>query len=334
MKIVAISNPHFTGVTVATKAVCHEYVPAPHLTDAGQVMELARAIMLANPDVLVIGGWSKGYVELLQHIETKRNFPVVSVYHSSLFHGAAFADEIFWGQMERAYNSGLTDVMGYVQPQTAEYYQWIKRIPAVWVPHTFPPQPQVSPSKVFRIGVFGGTANILKNCYGALLVAKDFAHKEGGCEVIAPATYDQPREFFLNTLRSCSMLIHLSHLECYSNTIQEAWASGIPVIMSLASNALTTENRLLTPDESTALSVNNLYSGTDAMELYRKMLSVQSTWRPQSDEIYSTYANLYARTRAYLDALFTQVCKDYRAGRMRSEFSFPEPKDFWEIKEI
>lgn len=327
MKVVAISNPNFQGVTVATKAIAHEYIPVAHLEHGAHEVQALQAILGAKPDLLVVGGWSKGYLSLLRDLKLRRNFPVMSVYHGSLYHGAAFDDEDFWAQMELAYAGGFTDAMGFVQPQTADYYTLYRETPAVWVPHAFPPQPAVNRQDKFRIGIFGG-GGILKNCYGAAQVANDFAKNRDNCSVVTPYGYNQPREQFLQSMRTCSVVLQTSHLECYSNTILEAWSNGVPVIMSPANSGLLNQY-LLTGDELCNLVPSTfLSSGTDAVELYQAISRVHHCWLHNMEDIrcgaYEVYCALYARTCAYRTELFRRVCTGYRTGK----YEFPRPAGF------
>lgn len=313
MKILGISNPDFLGVSVATQAICTDWLPVPHMTAPHEWRKLTSAIFHANPQVLVVGGWSKGYTSLLTELrrEGHKDFPVLHVSHSTPFHGSYFHDDWRLPEFESAFKTGIVDLLGFVHPQTAEYYQKVRKTFAVFVPHAFTPARRpVEKQDIFRIGILG-SPQWYKNVEGALTVARDFEADHARVELVTSAGLNKPREAFLATLSSCSVLIHLSHLECYSNTVQEAWARGIPVITSPASCGLTRFNPLLSPKDVKVLSGLELDSGTDPIQLYRALKLVKDDWGSYSKEIYNSYQNLAANTSAYLGGVFTRLIKDY-----------------------
>lgn len=313
MKILGISNPSFTGVTLATKAHCTDWYGVASATAPGQAQLIAETAFKANPDLLIIGGWSPGYEAMLRELKRVKHFPVLGIYHSTLFHGESFADDVNWVQFEKAYRDGLMDLIGFVQPQTAEYYQKIRDSFAVFVPHSFKlKRPRAKKMATFKIGCFGGRTSWFKNTGGSIQVAKDFGRKHQNVEVVAPVMYDRPHEAFLSTISTCSCLIHVSHLECYSNTIQEAWMQGVPVITSSSSDGLINKNPLLPPSLKRGFSELQVTSNIDAMELYHKLEDVYTNWQAHSDFVCMAYSELAARTEIYTRALFTRIVNDYQ----------------------
>lgn len=137
MKILGISNPSFIGVSNATKAHCTDWYGVPAVTVPGQAQNIAEAAFHYRPDLMIIGGWSPGYDSMLRELKRTRNFPILGIYHSTVFHGETFADDINWVSFEKSYRDGLMDLIGFVQPQTAEYYQKVRNSFAVFVPHSF-----------------------------------------------------------------------------------------------------------------------------------------------------------------------------------------------------
>jgi hypothetical protein len=312
MRILGISNPDFLGVSVATRAICTDWLPAPHMASPHEWQQLASAIFHKGPDVLVVGGWSKGYIELLTELKRSGNkeFPILNVSHSTQFHGSYFHKDWQEPEFETAFKRGLVDLMGFVHPQTAEYYQKVRRTFAVWVPHAFPLQTKVVPPATFRIGILGAD-HWYKNTEGPKIIARDFAANHKNVEVVESPAYSRPQEAFLAMLRSCSVLVHLSHLECYSNTVQEAWARGIPVITSPSSSGLVSKNPLLTGGNKYTLSNLQLTSATEPMELYEKLLWVREGWGFESIAVHQAYRELCDRTAGYLNSVFVRLINDY-----------------------
>lgn len=313
MKILGISNPDFLGVSIATQAICTNWLPVPHMTAPHEWRKLTSTIFHSNPEVLVVGGWSKGYTSLLTELrrEGHKDFPVLHVSHSTPFHGSFFHDDWRAPEFENAFKTGLVDLLGFVHPQTAEYYQKVRKTFAVFVPHAFKPARQpVEKQSVFRIGILG-SPQWYKNVEGALTVARDFEADHTHVELVTSAGLNKPHEAFLATLNSCSVLIHLSHLECYSNTVQEAWARGIPVITSPASSGLTRYNPLLDIKDKKILGCLELDSATDPVQLYQTLKLVKDGWDGYSNVIYHSYKNLAHRTASYLEGMFLRLVKDY-----------------------
>lgn len=330
MKILGISNPNFVGVTVATKAICTDYVPVNHINHNTLTPTIAQTILKEDPDVLVIGGWSKGYGDLLTHLrERKRRFPVVGVYHGGLFHHNVFNDQLYFQQFLAAQKKGNIDVTGFVNPPTAEYFQKVRGEKKVaFVPHYFKPSKlRVDPKQIFRIGVFGGTANWVKNAGGAAVVAKDYVDNTPGCSLTTTNSYNQNRDMFLGTLSECSLLIHISHLECYSNLVQEGWARGIPVIYSAANDGLVSQNPLLTKEEKYQLNHLRMSCNIDAVELYDLITHVHKSWDGYSKCVYEIYQNLALRTENYLKELFNQIYRNHKRGGVRSPDFFIKALD-------
>lgn len=322
MKILGISNPAFSGVTVATRAICTEYMGVPHFQVRPQIGRIAEAIARQNPDLLLVGGWSTGYDELLSMLSRRRDFPVLSVYHSTVFHGSVFSDELYWKQFLLAKEHGHTDFIGFVQPQTAMYYHKIKKQLALFVPHFFKPESAAKNNKdVFRIGVFGGLNNYFKNTQGAFEVAHDYAKNVHGIGVVAPQEASQNREYFLrNTLEPCQLAIFISHLECYPNTVQECWARGIPVITSPACSGLIGENPLLNFVQKEALGELQLTCGTDAIELYGKITGAHVDWDRHSKVVHTIYKQLSHATETYVNQLFETLISGYQDRKYDTDF--------------
>src|SRR5574343_1481675 len=142
MKVVGISNGNFNGVTVATQANCHEWVDVRHLDNVSRAQLTVRSILEKEPDVLLVGGWSKGYTFLLQDIRQRRYIPTIGCYHGSLYHGTVFNDDVHQNNWLRAHQHKLFDKIAFVDPRTACYYTHIRKIDAAFLPHAFIPQPQ------------------------------------------------------------------------------------------------------------------------------------------------------------------------------------------------
>lgn len=320
-----ISNPNFIGVTVATKAICTDYAPVNHVNHSTLVPMIAQTILKEDPDVLVVGGWSKGYGDILAYLkERKRRFPVIGVYHGGLFHHNVFNDQLYFQQFLAAQKRGSIDVTGFVNPPTAEYFQKVRGERNVaFVPHYFKPlKLRVDLRYPFRIGVFGGTANWVKNAGGAAVVAQDYVNNTPNCALTTTNSYGQSRELFLGSVNECSLLIHISHLECYSNLVQEGWARGIPVIYSAASDGLVSQNPLLAKDEKYQLNHLRMESNIDAVELYDLITHVHRNWDKYSESVHDIYRKLAVRTENYLKELFDQVCRSHKKGGVRSSNFF------------
>lgn len=334
MKILGISNPSFTGVTVATRAICTDYFGIPHIQNIAHIKALVKTIQQVEPDLLVVGGWSQGYMELLADLQRVRNFPVIGIWHGTLFHGRVFNDEVYTLQLQQSHRRGEVDFLGFVQPQMAEYFQRVKKIDSLFVPHFFAMQPKIQKGIRFRVGIFGGTENIFKNAYGSLQVTKDFIERTPHCEVLAPPDNGIKHPAFLDIMKTCSVLVHLSYLECYSNIIQEAWARGIPVITSPACDGLTTKNPLMKYVDNTVIKALQLSSGTDAMELYDRLTSVQENWMDYSDGVHSMYKELSKLNEQYLNTLFRRIVRGFREKRYDLAFAknlFTEEGIDWKL---
>jgi hypothetical protein len=314
VRILGISNPNFLGVTVATKAVCTDWFPAAHMLKPYEWQQLATMIFHYGPDVLVVGGWSDGYTQLLTELRRNgnKNFPIINVSHSSLFHGSYFHKDWQSPEYETAFKTGLVDLMGFVHPQTAEYYQKVRETFAVWVPHAFKPRrnPAVERQTPFKIGVLG-SPQWFKNVEGPLIVARDFAARHKNVEVMTAPPAHIPQEAFLATVSTCSVLIHMSHLECYSNTVQEAWSRGVPVITSPSSYGLIDRNPLLTPIEKRTLKTLQVDGEIEPVQLYQRLNEVYAYWDSHSRDVHAVYTNLASRTAVYLHEVFSRLIKDF-----------------------
>lgn len=327
MKILGISNPNYMGVTIATKAICTDYLPLPDFKHTNQVTSVARAIIDYKPDILVVGGWSNGYTELLAHMKKIRKFPVIGVNHSTVFYGNVLGDLDLHRQYFASCVRKDIDIMAFVNPQMAEYYQVHKKIDAVWLPHYFPMKPKVEERSRFRIGVFGGTS-FVKNTAGAVAIAQDFASKQHNVEVVHPQTYDIKHESFLDILGQCSMVIHLSHLEAYSNVLQEAWSRGIPALYSVANDGLVSKNPLLTRREKEGFeNYFRLQNSNDPMQLAEGIRIIYGYWEQASDLVYQTYSNLTKRVENYTTNLFEVIARGYQNGGIYDTNAFAAPFD-------
>lgn len=313
MKILGISNPGFQGVTFATQAITEHYLGVPPVMHTSHIKPIIAKILKYEPDVLVVGGWSDGYGELLAELKKVRKFPVLGVYHSTPFHGVAFGDDVYLTQFHASHKKGDLDLIGFVHPPTAEYYQKIKKVPALFVPHAFEVQDRTEDAEYFRIGIFGGlTKNFYKNTAGAHAVARSFCERNEDCEIIAPANNDIPHEEFLKVLSRCSVVIQVSHLECYSNTIQEAWARGIPAIIGPANDGLTVSNPLLDGAQMYALGALSVNCSTDPMELYKAIERSKKHWLECSQLAHESYKVLAHRTKIYLDIMYHAIVTGFR----------------------
>lgn len=311
MRILGISNPTFVGVTVATKAVTTDYYPLLPLDNPAKAPNIANAIARWKPDVLVIGGWSAGYRSIVEELRRIRTFPILSIYHSTLFHGRFFGDEKYIPEIEKLLHTGLIDYMAYVHPDQVRFEQVVKKRLRLWVPHSFKMERQITPPKEFTIGILGGTGSLLKNSEGAIAVAQEYALHHPKTQVLFNQTYDKGHKNFLSVLANCSVIIHPSHLECYSNLMQEAWSLGVPVIYSRANLGLS-KSPLLQPHEQKILSSLCLDSATDPHEVYQKLIFVRETWQARSNEVYSTYKELTSRTEQYLTDLMIEIRNCYQ----------------------
>lgn len=322
VRIVGISNQEFIGVTVATQAVCDTFVPVPHLDNPGLVRRAATTVVQQRPDLLIVGGWSRGYGDLMSEISRAgRRFPVIAVSHGTVFHGRAFGDDIYWPQIDAAYSAGLIDILGFAQPHQASYAIEVQRRKAAWIPHSFDVRDRIAPpSRVFRIGVLGGAGSPLKNIEGAVLVAKDFAANHGSeVEVVVSTHYSKRRQEFLETLSRVHLLVHMSLLECYPNLLQEAWSMGIPTIQGGASDGLT-DSPLLSPSDTGFLQESELHSSCDALSLYSTIGWVRREWEHRSVTTHEIYRRLSESTTAYLSSIFAAVVADKKTESYSRRF--------------
>lgn len=313
LKILGISNPSFTGVTVATKAICTDYYPIGHQTDTLQIQRLAKAIVNFNPDVLVVGGWSRGYNFLVEFMRHHKKFPVIMVQHSHLFHGEYFGDNVYQPEIEACRKQKSIDLVAYVQPEMARYVQEYRGVQSAWIPHYFPIGDKAPRAQKFTIGVLGAMQSPLKNMYGCLQVAKDFKNNVGAdkVEIVLPNGNEMPH-LFLERIRRCSVLLHTSHLECYPNTVQEAWSVGVPVILSTASAGLY--NSPLTPTVWSGVSDLVVKNNNDPLELYDRIMRVYADYcsgSTYSDSVYTEYKTLSALAEVYTAKVLDAVHHGY-----------------------
>lgn len=331
MKILGISNQNFVGVTVATRAVCTDYYPVAHQNDALAAAHLGRQIAKVKPDLLIVGGWSQGYDTVLTEMNKYRSFPVINVYHSTIFHGSFFGDDMYYPQVTACHKRRELDFLGFVQPQQVNYYQKVRQEYALWVPHYFKQLTRVKKPKVFRIGVLGGTASWFKNGHGPTEVAKDYVQNVPGCEFVANHSYDKMHHHFMQLIASCSVLMHTSHLECYPNVVQEAWSMGVPVILSQASVGLI-DNPLLNFEERCLLKDMVVASNIDAYELYKTIEKIHKNWAHYSELVYGIHDKISRRAAVYTDKLFVKIIEGYRTRNFDRAFfrmPFEKPEELW-----
>lgn len=333
MKVLGLANPMFHGVQIATKAVSTDFCTAGHVTP-GVAQAIGKQIVDFNPDVLIVGGWSKGYdVILAAANERPRKFPVVNVFHGTMFHGSYFGGEQYLQEIDAAYRARHLDFKAYVHYPSAEYEREQRKNQALWLPHYFPMAKKVQRKPKFKIGLLGGTNSWYKNAEGPLQVAKDFASTVENVEVISSPAYDRSREKFLELLDTCSVLIHTSHIECYSNTIQEAWARGVPVITSRACRGLT-NSPLMSALENEALRGLEVGDAIDPNAIWGALVSAYTAWDSHSQHVHDLYAKLSKRARSYTTDVLTTMVQAWREKKPISahrvfDLPFKHRKDLW-----
>lgn len=314
MRILGVSNPTFVGVTVATKAIVTDYYPLSGIDVPGKAIGLAQAISRWKPDILVIGGWSTGYEHLVEELSKGRNFPILCVYHSTLFHGKFFGDDRYLKTIDSLLERRIIDWLGYVHPEQSRYEYKIRGKIRPWVPHAFKPKHQMENLSQFSIGVLGGTASSLKNTEGSMKVVEEYVKNNPGTQIISNQNYDKKHEQFLNVISRCSVVVHTSLLEAYSNLIQECWSMGIPAIFSPQCRGLS-ESPLLTRKESFLLNKLCVTATNNPYELYEMIDFVRLSWNARSNEVYGIYKDLYNRTNEYTAKLFTTMLELYHKRR-------------------
>jgi len=318
MKILGISNPEFIGVTVATKAICTSHYPVPHLDPGPQIARMAEVVLDQKPNLLTVGGWSRGYLELLEYLRRAgRKFPVICVHHGTVFHRQAFNDGIYRPQMDAAVTKGLIDLMGYVHPGEADYQRtFLKKRRTLWVPHAFPAspiEPRKHDLKHFRVGVLGGMTSVLKNTDGAIQVAEAWCRQYSGgtAEVVSQQAYDKPHAEFLHLLSSCDSLLHLSWLECYPNILQEAWGLGVPTLAGPASLGLM-HSPFFSPEVRQMLDLLTMKSTNDAFEVFEGLERILISGHDLRLRLWGIQKQLHASTNAYLWEMFQRIWDGYR----------------------
>lgn len=150
----------------------------------------------------------------------------------------------------------------------------------LFLPHAFEPRPRVSQADGFSVGLFGN-AQFHKNTEGPVTVIHDYPARNPPGELIPCQDFDHSHERRLETLRTCSVLAHASHLEADSNLVQEAWSMGLPVIFSSACSGLA-RSPLLAGEDQEQLCALMLKDNTDASELYRAPGTVRERWEDYS----------------------------------------------------
>lgn len=324
MRTLGISNPAFQGVTVATQAIVSSYYGLGHLDNYKLIQSISKNIINHKPELLIVGGWSRGYDQVLAEINKSKNFPVIAVYHGTPYH-EFFGHGNSLSEIFAAVRAGSIDLVAFVHPQTAEYYRKIKGFSdhVIWLPHQFESKQKVLKGKTFRIGIFGGTKSWYKNSHGAIEVAMDFAKSHKDVEVIWNTAYEKSHEEFLNQLSTFHLLLHPSHIECYSNTIQEAWARGIPVIMSSANSGLY-ESPLVSDGVIKEVCGLVTKCNIDPVELYNKINTVKENWSFYSDYCHSAHKTLTDRGLRYLQEVFSHVTYHYQKGTVRQKHALYE----------
>jgi len=316
VKILGVSNPSFQGVSIATQAISTAYYGVSHITNALIAKEAAKTILNYSPDILIIGGWSEGYELLLGELRGKRNFPIICIYHGTLSH--SYFDEVYMQKIHASLEKKDYDLLGFVHPKTAEYYQTVRyNNRALWIPHYFEPKKKVSRGDKLRIGIFGGTKNWYKNCSGAIQVARDYAAQNPYVEVITNQAYTKTHEEFLKDLGNFQLLIHPSFLECYSNTVQEAWARGIPVILSTANAGLYNSPLMGHSFKHKPLILED---AIDPLALRWAIGLVDGNWEKLSKETHEMGAELYHKASDYTGKLLIKTLNAYKTGAIDKVF--------------
>ena len=324
MKILGISNPNFQGVTIATKALTAAYYGLPHLTNKVMVNEAAATILNYKPELLIIGGWSMGYDQLLEQIADKRDFPVVCIYHGTWYHEEYFGGD-YLERMMGCLEMQQMDLMSFVHPRTTQYYRDVLKMHdrVVWLPHYFRPEKKVDRvDERFNIGIFGGTKSWYKNALGPVMVAQEYARdKYGRVKVDHIRAYNDSHTTFLKRLEQYHLLIHASFLECYSNTVQEARARGIPVIMSSANAGLYNspfigkKDWIPTYDTKTPSLV--LEDAIDPVELTNVIGFVDKNWQSISLREHGIGNLVYSRARKHTQEMLKFLVEEYKKGTVR-----------------
>jgi hypothetical protein len=309
MFIVGVSNQNYIGVTVATKAISNAWVNFdtkifPHV--------IATEIKNSNPDLIIIGGWSVGFKELVDGL---KGWPILVVWHGTQFHDDFFDSEKSYQVIKGLYMSGKILGIGFAHPSMAEYEKKISGIDAYFLPHSFKQLNKLKKPKPFNIHVVGIKHNALKNGSGQFLVAQDFARNNPGVTVsrdTASLSYAK----YTDVIKNSALVLHMSHIECYPNTIQEAWSVGVPCIFSPASYALIKNPAIeCAHDNVRKLMVK---SSTEPFDLYKRIHLVHSNWDEHSESCYAYSKELSSAADKYTKEQLEIICESFTSQRTPS----------------
>jgi glycosyltransferase involved in cell wall biosynthesis len=300
MFIVGVSNQSYVGVTEATKAICNRWVNAeikkfPTVT-ALEIKEL-------KPDLVIFGGWAPGFKEIIENL---RGLKILVIWHGTQFHDDFYDSEKLYVVLKRMYYNGQISAIGFAHAGMAEYEKRVGGIDAYFIPHTFKINEKKRQSKNFNIHVVGAKNNVLKNGTGQYLIAKDFESRYPNVTV-SRDNVNIPREKYIETIKESSLILHMSHIECYPNTIQEAWSYGIPCIFSPASCGLL-KNPAIECD-ITLVRKCLVKSATEPFDLFAKIHNVYNSWNQYSSACYEYIKRLNAAAETYTKNQLEKICK-------------------------
>ncbi len=310
-RILGISNPKFIGVRTATEAICTDYTPIPHLT-ANDIGYYTKEILKQSPDILIVGGWSQGYQELLAEIYKSRRFPVVCISHGGLYHGKLFGDDKYTPQIEDSAKDNHIDFLACVDPRMVRYSQEMRKRLVLFMPHAFSACSMKPQRATCTIGILGLEV-FHKNVEGPIKVVNDYVNQHPNCTIATHNGNDKDHISFLGIINDCDILVHLSHLEAYSNVMQEAWSRGIPTIFSPACLGLAT-SPLFTITEQTMLKHYMVRDNIDPSELWKKIDWICQDLRKHSQTVHSIYSGLSERTAWYNRAIINAVITWYHTN--------------------
>jgi hypothetical protein len=305
MHITGISNQEFMGVTKATKAVCNSWFNADSKTFPSIIVAQIEA---TKPDLVIIGGWSPGFDDIIDRL---REFPVMVIWHGTQFYDEFLNSEKLYLTIRSLYMKSKIAAIGFAHPGLAEYERKIHGVEAYFIPHTFKIEYRTKPSK-FNIHVVGKAGDARKNGSGQYIIAKDFADNNPGITVTRDLA-NIPNKAYIENLKKTSLLLHMSLIECYPNTIQEAWCMGIPVIFSSASSALL-QNPALTCQHE-LVNQMMIRSSSDPMELYKRIRLIYRDYDKYSDACYGYAYALSAAANSYTKKQLEEVCEKFKGIR-------------------
>jgi hypothetical protein len=322
VKILGVSNPRYVGVTVATKSYCTHHLAFDPLSHSSYTAAgAATHIIQLNPDLVIIGGWSPGYDQLATYLGHRHNrkFPVVAAWHGTHFHETYLKDWNYMRDILHLHQERFVDYLAFPQLDAAAYFHNVKEIPSFFLPHVFPIQKKAKKPNTFTVGLMGGK-NEWKNYFGQKEILTDFQAKHHGTNVLEVHTpTSNQHEDFLKLLGQCSVLSHLSILDCYPNVVLEAWSMGIPTVLSPAS-ACPINNDLVTANQDLKEWMRHLVcsSSTNAYELYQKLEKVMGEWEQYSSVTYAYYQLLHRETQEYLRKGFKELCASFTLRKTQS----------------